>query len=72
MPAPPELGPGGRIVAALIAAAWLGAGAAAIAWGIRGRGWLAPALGVCALAYGALWVQVARTGHRIEWPRRRR
>jgi hypothetical protein len=72
VPARSELGPGGRSVAALLALVWIGAGAAAIVLGIRQGMWLRPVLGLCAVAYGALWVQVARTGRRLGWPKRGR
>jgi hypothetical protein len=63
-----ELGPGGRGVAAVLAAVWIGAGATAIVVGLRRGSWLQPVLGVLALAYGVAWAQVARTGVRLKWP----
>jgi hypothetical protein len=54
-------------VAGVLAAVWIGAGAAGLASGL----WLRPApapviLGLLALGYGGLWVRVARTGRRLE------
>ena len=65
-----DLGRGGRIIAACLAAVWLGGGLVAFAVGI----WLRPGvlpilLGVLAAAYGWLWCRVALTGKRLQWPR---
>jgi hypothetical protein len=65
-----ELGRGGRILAAALAAIWLAAGLAALALGV----WLRPAivpvlLSPLALGYAWLWARVAVTGRRQEWPR---
>jgi len=67
-----EVGPGGRGVAAVLAAVWIGAGATAVVVGIRRGSWLQPVLGVFALAYGLVWARVARTGVRLKWPWRSR
>jgi hypothetical protein len=73
MPAHTELGSGGRIIAGCLATIWIAAGLAALTIGL----WLRPALllvllGPLALAYGWLWVRVAQTGRRLQWPTRRR
>ena len=73
MPAHTELGSGGRTIAGILATIWIAAGLAALTIGL----WLRPALllvllGPLALAYGWLWVRVARTGRRLRWPMRRR
>lgn len=73
MPAHTDLGSGGRILAGILATIWIAAGLAALTIGL----WLRPApllvlLGPLALAYGWLWVRVARTGRRLQWPTRRR
>jgi hypothetical protein len=67
-----DLGRGGRIVAACLAAVWLGAGVAAMAVGVWFRPGVLPILlGVLAAAYGWLWWRVAVTGERLGWPSRR-
>lgn len=68
----PGLGPGGRAVAAALAAVWIGAGVASLVLGLRlGRGALPVILGALAIGYGWLWVGVVRTGRRRPWPFRR-
>jgi hypothetical protein len=64
-----ELGRGGRILAAALAAIWLAAGLTALAIGL----WLRPAIvpllvSPLALGYGWIWARVAATGRRREWP----
>jgi hypothetical protein len=64
-----ELGRGGRILAAALAAIWLAAGLTALAIGV----WLRPAIvpvlvSPFALGYGWIWARVAVTGRRQEWP----
>ena len=67
-----ELGPGGRVVAACLATVWIGAGIAALAAGLRVRPGAVPVvLGLLAVGYGWLWVEVARTGRKRSWPFRR-
>jgi len=68
-----DLGPGGRLVAAGLAAVWIVAGLVALAVGLRLRpGVLPVVLGVLAVGYGWIWVQVVRTGRRRPWPFGRR
>ena len=67
-----DLGPGGRLVAAGLAAVWIVAGLVALAIGLRLRpGVLPVVVGVLAVGYGWIWVQVVRTGRRRPWPFRR-
>ncbi len=56
-----------RIVAALLASVWLGAGIAAIAVAVIHGRILPGVLGVAALGYGLLWVRVACLGRRLDW-----
>jgi hypothetical protein len=64
-----DLGPGGRLVAAGLATVWIVAGLASLAVGLRLRpGVLSVILGVLAVGYGWIWVQVVRTGRRRPWP----
>lgn len=51
-----------RIVSASLAAVWLCAGVVALVAGVMERGWLLIVVGVAALWYGVIWVQVARRG----------
>ena len=69
----PDLGSGGRLIAAGLAAVWIVAGLGALAVGLRLRpGVLPVVLGVLAVGYGWIWVQVVRTGRRRPWPFGRR
>jgi hypothetical protein len=69
MKAGSELGAGGRVVAACLATVWIGAGIACLAVGLRLRPGVVPVvLGVLAVGYGWLWVEVARTGRKRPWP----
>ena len=70
MTAHSELGRGGRWVAAILAAVWIVGGAAVIV--LLHRRWLAIVLGITAIAYGVVWVEVTRTGRQLRWPRWRR
>jgi len=64
-----DLGPGGRLVAAGLAAVWIVGGLGSLAVGLRLRpGVLPVVLGVLAVGYGWIWVQVVRTGRRRPWP----
>ncbi|MGH7515536.1 MAG: hypothetical protein ACREOQ_21750 [Gemmatimonadales bacterium] len=64
-----ELGAGGRVVAACLATVWIGAGIASLAVGLRLRPGVVPVvLGLLAVGYGWLWVEVARTGQKRPWP----
>jgi len=61
-----------RIVAAILAGIWIGAGLATIGAAL----WLRPCvipvlLGLCATGYGILWARVALTGRRLTWRLRR-
>jgi hypothetical protein len=63
-----ELGPGGRTIAAGLAAVWAGAGLAGVVVGLVLRpGGLPVVLGALAIAYASLWLRVAVTGRRIRW-----
>jgi hypothetical protein len=57
-------------VAAILAAVWIVGGAAVIV--LLHRRWLAIVLGITAIAYGVVWVEVTRTGRQLRWPRWRR
>jgi len=59
-----------RTVAAVLAAVWIGGGLAAALLGLAERRWLPLLLGPLAIAYGLVWVRVARTGRRLKWPAR--
>jgi hypothetical protein len=64
-----ELGAGGRVVAACLATVWIGVGIASLAVGLRLRPGVVPVvLGLLAVGYGWLWVEVARTGRKRPWP----
>jgi len=67
-----DLGRGGRWVAAILAIVWIGAGAAVIVLSLSHERWAGVVLGLIAVVYGLVWVQVARTGRRLRWPRRGR
>jgi hypothetical protein len=54
-----------RIVGGLLAAVWLGAGAAAIVLAVRTSRWLPGVVGVAAVCYGFLWVRVASLGRQL-------
>jgi hypothetical protein len=70
MTAHSDLGWGGRWVAGILAAVWIASGTAVIV--IMHRDWLAIVLGLVAIAYGLVWVEVTRTGRRFRWRRARR
>lgn len=68
MATPNDLGRGGRVVAACLAAIWLAGGLIAVLIGV----WLRPGalpivLGLAAVGYGWLWMRVALTGHPQHW-----
>ena len=67
-----ELSPVNRTVAALLGFVWIVAGANAAIVGVVQHRWPALLLSPLAVAYGFLWVRVARTGRRLQWPTRRR
>jgi hypothetical protein len=68
-----EVGRGGRVVAACLAAIWLAGGFIGLLIGVwLRRGALPILLGLLALGYGWLWVRVALTGHRQQWTLGRR
>lgn len=57
---------GVRIVSALLALVWLGAGFAAIVLALIGPSrWFLGVVGAAALWYGLLWMRVARLGRRL-------
>ena len=66
MTAQSDLGWGGRWVAAILAAVWIVSGAVVIV--LMHRRWLAIVLGITAIAYGLVWVEVMRSGRRLRWP----
>lgn len=68
----PELGPAGRVFAALLATAWLLAGVFGLYLAFAQHRWFALVVGPFAIGYGVLWVRVAQTGRRLDWPVRRR
>jgi hypothetical protein len=54
-----------RIVSALLALMWLGAGFAAIVGAVSSSRRLLGVIGVAALWYGLLWVRVVRLGRQL-------
>ena len=54
-----------RIISALLALVWLGAGFAAIVMAVSTSQWLPGVTGVAALWYGLLWVRVVRLGRQL-------
>jgi uncharacterized membrane protein len=54
-----------RIVSALLALVWLGAGFASIVLAVSSSHWLFGIVGVAALWYGFLWVRVVRLGRQL-------
>jgi hypothetical protein len=60
-----------RYVAAALAAVWISAGVAALVLGVLRERWIPVVLAPLAIGYGLLWVRVAVTGRRLDWPRRR-
>jgi hypothetical protein len=67
----PALGRASRILAGVLAAVWVGAGALVLASGIARREWRPALVGAAGVLFGLLWVRVARTGRYVAWPRRR-
>jgi hypothetical protein len=64
-----DLGPGGRLVAACLAAVWLAAGLGALVIGVWVRHAVLPVvLGLLAMVYGWVWSRVAISGERQHWP----
>ena len=66
-----ELSSASRTVAAVLALIWILAGVAAALHGAVQHHWPTLLLGPLAIAYGFLWLRVARTGRRLQWPIRR-
>ena len=62
-----DIGPGGRAVAALLAAIWIIAGLTAIWFSISNDFWIGILLAVLAIVYGLIWVRVSSTGRRLNW-----
>ena len=54
-----------RIVSALLALVWLGAGFVAIVMAVNTSRWLLGVIGVAALFYGLLWVRVVHLGRQL-------
>jgi hypothetical protein len=54
-----------RIISALLALVWLGAGLVAIAIAVNTSRWLPGVVGALALLYGLLWVRVMRLGRQL-------
>jgi hypothetical protein len=65
VPAPYESSRTARIVGALLASVWIGAGVAAVFVGAGAHRWLLVAVGLAAIWYGLIWVGVARQGRRM-------
>ena len=63
-----DLGPFGRLVAALLAGIWIAGGLACAAFGLRSGRWAVLLCGPAAVWWGIQWVQVARKGRRLRWP----
>lgn len=61
----------GRIVAGALAAIWIIVGLAAVVLGAMQRRPAAVLLGIAGVAYGMVWLGVARTGQYVLWPFRR-
>ena len=68
-----------RIISALLALVWLGAGLVAIAIAVSTSRWLPGVIGSLALLYGLLWVRVMLLGRQLTlrealmpWRRRQR
>ena len=68
MPKGTELNRLDRIVAALLAAAWIGAGLVVIGLGVASRRWLILVPALLGLWYGLLWARVSVEGRRLTWP----
>jgi len=51
-----------RIMGSLLALVWCGAGVAAIAIAVNTSRWPLGAIGLAAVGYGVIWLQVARLG----------
>ncbi|MBA2628065.1 MAG: hypothetical protein H0U85_08630 [Gemmatimonadales bacterium] len=58
----------GRIVAGVLAAIWIIVGIGAAVLGVRQGRVGAILLGAVGVAYGLVWLGVARTGHYALWP----
>ena len=54
-----------RIVSAILALVWLGAGCVAIAIAVTTARWLPGIIGALAVLYGLLWVRVMRLGRQL-------
>jgi hypothetical protein len=67
-----RLGPRDRAGAAILAVLWLAGGVSAVFLGFTRHLRLGVLLGPLAIIYGFLWVRVAWTGRRLEWPANRR
>jgi uncharacterized membrane protein HdeD (DUF308 family) len=67
-----ELSPTNRTVAAVLGFIWIVAGVSAAIGGMMKHRWPALLLSPLAIAYGIVWLRVARTGRRLQWPVRRR
>ena len=61
-----EIGPGGRILAGILAVTWIAAGTAAFVLGVFRHFWVPLLLGPLAVGYGALWIWVARAGRKLD------
>jgi hypothetical protein len=67
-----ELNRASRTVAVVLGVIWIVAGVTAGLYGVVQRRWPALLLSPLAVGYGFMWVRVARTGRRLQWPVRRR
>ena len=54
-----------RIVSALLAVVWLGAGIAAIVMAVNMSRWLLAVVGVAAIWYGLMWVRAMHLGRQL-------
>ena len=59
---------GFSLVAAALAAVWIGGGFFATLAGIAQGRWVPPVCGLFAVWYGLVWVRAARQGRRLRWP----
>lgn len=67
MPSPSKLSGLNRFVAFVLALVWLGAGCAAIAFGLVSGGWLPVIGGFFAIVYAVLWVRVIVRSRLLSW-----
>ena len=66
-----DIGPGGRVVAALLAAIWTLAGLTALWLSISNDIWIGIVLAVLAIIYGSMWIRVSYVGRKLRWSLRK-